>query len=153
VNSFNKLLLVLAAVLAVGVGVAVAAGTNGGSSSDPASTVVDVKGPCDEAEHANDPECTGAQVPEDNQAEDQNDDNGQDVNDPGEAENHNDDNAQGDDDQGEVENNDDDVNDDERVAVVPVVISALRAEIAKNGHGILSSLECTATNPFLILFW
>ena len=45
VNSFNKLLLVLAAVLAVGVGVAVAAGTNGGSSSDPASTVVDVKGP------------------------------------------------------------------------------------------------------------
>ena len=59
-NSFNKLLLVLATVLAVGVGVAVAAGTNGGSSSDPSTTVVDVKGPCDEAEHANDPECAGA---------------------------------------------------------------------------------------------
>ena len=73
-NPINKLLLVLATVLAVGVGVAVAAGTNGGSSSDPATTVVDVKGPCDEAEHANDPECAGAQVPEDNEAEDQDED-------------------------------------------------------------------------------
>jgi len=80
VNPFNKLLLVLVTVLAVGVGVAVAAGTNGGSSSGPANTVVDVKGPCDEAEHANDPECPGAQVPEDNnadeQGEDANDDRG-----------------------------------------------------------------------------
>ena len=74
-NSFNKLLLVLATVLAVGVGVAVAAGTNGGSSSDPATTtVVDVKGPCDEAEHAGDPECAGVQVPEDNDADEQGED-------------------------------------------------------------------------------
>ena len=73
-NSFNKLLLILATVLAVGVGVAVAAGTNGGSSSDPASTVIDVKGPCDEAEHANDPRCAGAQIPEDSRADDQGED-------------------------------------------------------------------------------
>ena len=80
-NSIHKLLLILATVLAVGTGVAIAAGGNGGSSSDPATTtVVDVKGPCDEAEHAGDPECAGVQVPEDNdaneQGEDENDDHG-----------------------------------------------------------------------------
>jgi hypothetical protein len=76
VNPFNKLLLIVLTVLAVGTGVAIAAGTNGGSSSDPTTTVVDVNGPCDEAEHANDPECAGAQVPEDNDADDQGDDRG-----------------------------------------------------------------------------
>ena len=64
---FNKLFLLPALVLALGTGAAVAAATGG--SFDPAGStaVVDVKGPCDEAEHANDPECAGAQVPEDDE--------------------------------------------------------------------------------------
>jgi hypothetical protein len=75
---FNKLLLLPALVLALGVGAAVAATTGG--SSDPAGSaaVLDVKGPCDEAEHANDPECAGPQVPEDDDAgevEDRDEDN------------------------------------------------------------------------------
>ena len=98
-NPFNKLFLIVALVLAVGVGVAVAAGTNGGSTTDPASTVVDVKGPCDEAEHANDPECAGAQVPEDDDADEQ----GEDANDDrGRGRDHAEDDAvDDDDDQGE----------------------------------------------------
>src|SRR3954468_18964403 len=110
VNPFTKFLLIAATVLAVGTGVAIAAGTNGGSSSDPATTGVDVKGPCDELEHATDPSCAGAQIPEDNQAEDQADDHGHDNSnqddDPAEAEDRNDDNAHGDD-PAEVEDNDD----------------------------------------------
>jgi hypothetical protein len=34
-----------------------------------ASTVVDVKGPCDEAEHAGDPQCAGPQIREDDARE------------------------------------------------------------------------------------
>ena len=66
---FNKLLLIALAVIAIGTGVGIAAATNGGSSDDPvAPTTTDVKGPCDELEHATDPSCAGAQVPEDNDA-------------------------------------------------------------------------------------
>ncbi|MGH3016555.1 MAG: hypothetical protein ACRDNN_16545, partial [Gaiellaceae bacterium] len=48
--------VLIAAVLAVGIGggVAIAEASNG--RDDPAG---DVRGPCDEAEHANDPRCTG----------------------------------------------------------------------------------------------
>ena len=55
-----KLLIALAGLLvAVAVAGGLALATVGGSSSDtPAG--VDVSGPCDEAEHANDPRCTGA---------------------------------------------------------------------------------------------
>ncbi len=35
------------------------------AGDDPSAGVVDVKGPCDEAEHANDPECQGPRVTED----------------------------------------------------------------------------------------
>src|SRR3954463_2510958 len=101
VNPFTKFLLIAATVLAVGTGVAVAAGTNGGSSSDPATTVVDVKGPCDELEHATDPGCAGPQIPEANQAEKQADDQGDETSnqdaDPAEVEDQNDDNGHGDD--------------------------------------------------------
>ena len=50
---------------------------------DPATGVVDVSGPCDEAEHANDPRCTGGTAPrvEDNQrpgGDDVGDDHGDD---------------------------------------------------------------------------
>ena len=108
-NPFNKIFLIVAMVLAVGTGVAIAAGTNGGSSSDPAATVVDVKGPCDEAEHANDPECAGAQVPEDNDANEQGDDRGRGrdhaEDNAAEVEDQNDDHGQGADDQGENDDN------------------------------------------------
>jgi hypothetical protein len=36
------------------------------AGQDDRPSVVDVKGPCDEAEHANDPECAGPQIREDN---------------------------------------------------------------------------------------
>jgi hypothetical protein len=106
---FNKIILLALMVLAVGAGAAFAA-TRGPDSSSPAgittgtttgtSSVADVKGPCDEAEHANDPRCAGTQVPEDNDAaenEDANDDNGQ-AGDDGPNHDLNDDNGQADDD-------------------------------------------------------
>lgn len=46
--------------------------TNGTTVETPG----DVSGPCDEAEHANDPRCVGAQRPEDNDVNDDADDNG-----------------------------------------------------------------------------
>ena len=59
------------------------------------------KGPCDEAEHANDPECEGATlVPEDNEANDVTDDQG-------ENEGNDDDGQDLNDDQGENEDGDD----------------------------------------------
>src|SRR5919109_1137936 len=66
---FNKLFLLPALVLAFGGGAAIAASTDGPSEGTTSSAVVDVKGPCDEAEHANDPRCAGAQVPEDEPGE------------------------------------------------------------------------------------
>ena len=85
-KGFNKVLLVPLALLAIGGGVGVAAATSGGSddpigATAPSSTLgtttedrsarepgEDVSGPCDEAEHANDPRCAGVQVPEDDDA-------------------------------------------------------------------------------------
>ena len=82
----NKVIVALAVVLAIGVGVAVAAaitstssagttGTTDGAttiggttstledSTAPAQTGTgDVSGPCDEAEHADDPRCSGVQT-------------------------------------------------------------------------------------------
>ena len=51
----------LTAVL-LGAGASLALGT---ARDEPVRASRDVKGPCDEAEHANDPRCTGRQVPED----------------------------------------------------------------------------------------
>jgi hypothetical protein len=46
-------------------------------SASGAKSAADVKGPCEEAEHAEDARCNGVQLPEDNQrAEDRNDDRG-----------------------------------------------------------------------------
>jgi hypothetical protein len=78
-NTITKLLLVPAIVVAFSVGVALAAsgGSGGGSAAQAPSTTdgtttldttttgttttgVDISGPCDEAEHRNDPRCTGA---------------------------------------------------------------------------------------------
>ena len=60
-----KFLIALAGLLvAVAVAGGLALATVGGSSSDtPAG--VDISGPCDEAEHANDPRCTGAVTDDD----------------------------------------------------------------------------------------
>jgi hypothetical protein len=67
----------------------------------------DVEGNCDEAEHANDPECVGVNPVAENDHE--NDDQGEDENndDQGENENNDDQGDVNDDDQGENENNDD----------------------------------------------
>lgn len=59
-----KMALLAGLFVLVAAGIATAAVTlAGGSPASPG--VVDVKGPCDEAEHVNDPECAGPQVPED----------------------------------------------------------------------------------------
>jgi len=81
------------------------------TTTSPAATGgEDVKGNCDEAEHANDPECVGVNPV----VEDQNDDQG-DVNDDDQGENEdNDDQGDvNDDDQGENEDNDDQGENDE----------------------------------------
>ena len=72
-NTLTKTLLAVAATMLVAGG-AYAATAPKGNDPAPAAPAADVKGPCDEAEHANDPRCAGAQVPEDNatQAEDRN---------------------------------------------------------------------------------
>jgi hypothetical protein len=53
--------IVIAAVLALAAlgGVAIAQASNG--ADDPPG--VELRGPCDEAEHANDPRCTGTRAP------------------------------------------------------------------------------------------
>jgi hypothetical protein len=79
---------ILAALVAVVIGGTIALASGGVSNSPSPSTTAtstsvtsspttreDVKGPCDEAEHANEARCDGAQVPGDNNGvEDRNDD-------------------------------------------------------------------------------
>jgi hypothetical protein len=125
VNPFNKLLLIPLVALAIGGGVGIAAATNGSAGGPANPPTVDVKGPCDELEHATDPGCSGARVPEDDQAgtttgeaNEPGDDNGRDDNDPAEVEandahgqgadqGENEDNQGRNDDQGENEQGDD----------------------------------------------
>src|SRR4051812_14380712 len=65
------------AAAAVATGAITAFAVGGNDPATKPTTSVDVKGPCDEAEHANDARCDGAQVPEDRQgAQDRNDDKG-----------------------------------------------------------------------------
>jgi hypothetical protein len=107
-----KLMAVLAAFgLTAWIGVvALAQGSSAPTPSTSTTTTGptggdDVKGNCDEAEHANDPECVGVNpVPEDNHEKD---DQG-DVNDDDQGENEgNDDQSENDDDQGEDQGDDD----------------------------------------------
>ena len=60
-----KLAVLAGLLLLVAAGIATAAVTLSDETPTSPATVTDVKGPCDEAEHANDPECAGPQVPED----------------------------------------------------------------------------------------
>ena len=95
-STLMKIMLVPALVVAFSVGVALAAGGGGDDqlaqvaptsstvedstttdATTTTSTGVDVSGPCDEAEHANDPRCTGA-------GDDVADDRGDDDREPGE---------------------------------------------------------------------
>jgi hypothetical protein len=85
---FNKIILLALMVLAVGAGAAYAATRDNSPAPSGSTGVADVSGPCDEAEHANDPRCMGAQVPEDDvnngDVEDRNDDDaaGEDISGP-----------------------------------------------------------------------
>ena len=112
-----KLMAVLAAFgLTAWIGVVALA--QGSSAPTPSTATTtsgdDVKGNCDEAEHANDPECLGViPVPEDNhengdQGDVNDDDQGENENDDDQGEDMNDDQGDvNDDDQGENEGNDD----------------------------------------------
>jgi hypothetical protein len=76
---WKKTLLMMVAAMTIGGGVSLAAG---GAPSPATSTSVDVKGPCDEAEHANDPECAGPQIPEGDGVNDDDDPAGVDISGP-----------------------------------------------------------------------
>jgi hypothetical protein len=112
-----RLIAVLAAFgLTAWIGVvALAHGSSAPASSTTTSAVStggeDLEGNCDEAEHANDPECVGVNpAVDDAQGDDVNDDDQGDVNDDDQGENEvNDDQGENDDDQGDV--NDDDQGD------------------------------------------
>jgi hypothetical protein len=126
--SMRKALKLMAVLTAFGLTawIGVVALAQGGNAPTPSTATTtsgdEVKGNCDEAEHANDPECLGVNpvleddhenddqgdVNDDDQGEDENDDQG-DVNDDDQGEN------EDNDDQGEDENDDQgDVNDDDQ---------------------------------------
>ena len=91
-----KVLTIFAALLAafaVGGGLALATGGDGGSTpqleltgSTTGTTTVDepgdISGPCDEAEHANDPRCTGVTVPDADDDDNRDDDEPGDISGP-----------------------------------------------------------------------
>jgi hypothetical protein len=58
-RNWKKFVIGAAAVLMLGAGATMVAQASGRGSSG----VVDISGPCDEAEHANDPRCAGVTVP------------------------------------------------------------------------------------------
>lgn len=62
-TKFMRILAIAGALALAGGATAAVASVGGSLVSSPAQ--VDVKGPCDEAEHANDPQCAGEHVPED----------------------------------------------------------------------------------------
>ncbi len=97
-STLTKTLLAAAATMLVA-GAAYAATTPAGQDPTHAPAAADLKGPCDEAEHATDPRCTGAQVREDrhNEAEHANRHRDHDGGVAHEAENENEPNDVGDD--------------------------------------------------------
>lgn len=86
-STMSKTLLAVLVGILVGGATYVMAATPSDKSSSPTTTPaaattsttgnVDVSGPCDEAEHANDPRCAGPQRPEDNGNDDNQAVNGQ----------------------------------------------------------------------------
>ena len=62
----NKMLIGAVIVSVFGIGAVLASGVSG--AVDATTPAVDISGPCDEAEHANDPQCVGARALENNDA-------------------------------------------------------------------------------------
>lgn len=106
-STLMKTLLAVAAAMLVG-GVAYAATAPAGHHAATAPATTDVKGPCDEAEHAKDPRCAGPQVPEDrhNEAEHVHRHRGHDDGVAHEVQNENEPNDVGDDNPGDAERHD-----------------------------------------------
>ncbi len=106
-STLTKTLLAVAATMLVAGG-AYAATTPAGQDPAQAPAAADLRGPCDEAEHATDPRCTGAQVPEDRHNEAQHADRhrGHDDGVAHEAENENEPNDVGDEGPGDAEHHD-----------------------------------------------
>lgn len=102
----KTLLAVAATMLVAGAAYAATAPTGHRAATAPAAT--DVKGPCDEPEHATDPRCANPQAPEDrpNDAEHADRHRGHDDGVAHEAENENEPNDVGDDNPGEAERHD-----------------------------------------------
>src|SRR3954463_16769590 len=67
-STLTKTLLAVFTAMLIGGAAYVAAAPGDPSAATPAAA--DVRGPCDEPEHATDPRCAGAQAPEDNHAND-----------------------------------------------------------------------------------
>src|SRR4029078_4362615 len=104
-STFTKTLVAVFTAMLVGGAAYVAAATTGDSPQ--VTPAADVKGPCDEPEHATDPRCAGPQVPEDNNQNEVGDANNPANDDQGEDAN--DDNGVADADQGEDAGDDNDV--------------------------------------------
>lgn len=106
-STLMKTLLAVAATMLVG-GVAYAATAPAGHHAATAPATTDVKGPCDEAEHAKDPRCAGRQVPEDrhDEAEHVHRHRGHDDGVAHEVQNENEPNDVGDDNPGDAERHD-----------------------------------------------
>ena len=86
--SLKKLLLTGLTLVLVVAGATVAfgvVGDDGNTSTTPTTTAEDVSGPCDEAEHANDPRCNGTEPRDDNggRGRDHAEDDGADDDEPG----------------------------------------------------------------------
>ena len=74
---WTKGIIGVASAAIISTGAIAAFAANGTQPAPQPTTSVDVKGPCDEAEHANDPRCDGAEAPEDRVgAHDRKDDHG-----------------------------------------------------------------------------
>ena len=90
-STLMKTLLAVAATMLIS-GAAYAATAPAGHDATTAPAATDVKGPCDEPEHATNPRCASPQVPEDrpNEAENENENEPNDIggDNPGEAERH-----------------------------------------------------------------
>jgi len=67
-KAWKKVLIAAISVTTLGIGANLAASATRGADDSPA--IVDVSGPCDEAEHATDPRCNGTQVADDQKGRD-----------------------------------------------------------------------------------
>ena len=142
------------------------------TTTSPAATAdEDIKGNCDEAEHANDPECVGVNpvaeddhenddqgdVNDDDQGENEDNDQGEneDNDDQGENEDNDDQGENEDnDDQGENEDNDDQGGDDQATTPAPVArtrVPAAQAPVAEASPKTLDGGRARRVRPSFVL--